>query len=427
MSDSFGKEIRSSMQNISCTGDSIEIFCGTGGLALGLQRAGFHHKALYEWDKDSCNNIKANIAAGFNGIADWNVYQSDVRAVSYDGLMGKIKMISGGPPCQPFSLGGKSQAHNDERDMFPEAVRAVREIRPEVFIFENVKGLLRQSFNQYFRYIILQLTYPSLVKPQGVDWQEHLALLEQHYASSHRSVCKHSTCPDSIGEYCGCTDSTGEYHVTFCLLNAADYGVPQLRHRVFIVGFREDLDAHWSFPTPTHSKESLLHAKWITGDYWDQHDLPTPKVNPLSKQAIKNVCKAVEERDLPLLPWQTTRDAISDLPDLQSTEALAFNNHIFRAGAKIYPGHSGSMLDEPSKTIKAGSHGVPGGENMLVLDNGEVRYYTVRESARIQTFPDDYKFFASWTESMRQIGNAVPVKLAEVIGRSVYACLNKRF
>lgn len=78
------------------------------------------------------------------------------------------------------------------------------------------------------------------------------------------------------------------------------------------------------------------------------------------------------------------------------------------------------MLDEPSKTIKAGAHGVPGGENMVVLDDGSVRYYTVRESARIQTFPDDYLFSASWTESMRQIGNAVPVKLAATVGQSVY-------
>lgn len=85
----------------------------------------------------------------------------------------------------------------------------------------------------------------------------------------------------------------------------------------------------------------------------------------------------------------------------------------------MYAGHSGSKLDEPSKTIKAGAHGVPGGENMVVLDDGSVRYYTVRESARIQTFPDDYLFSASWTESMRQIGNAVPVKLARAVGDSV--------
>ena len=76
---------------------SIELFCGTGGLALGLQKAGFHHTALYEWDKDSCDNIRANIQAGYKGIESWNVHQADVRAVCYDGLSGKINMVSGGP------------------------------------------------------------------------------------------------------------------------------------------------------------------------------------------------------------------------------------------------------------------------------------------------------------------------------------------
>lgn len=389
------------MQNTFFKGNAIELFCGTGGLALGLQRAGFTHKALYEWDKNSCDNINANIAAGFQGIGDWNVFQKDVRSVSYDGLTGKINMISGGPPCQPFSLGGKSMAYNDQRDMFPEAVRAVREIMPEAFIFENVKGLLRKSFSLYFSYIILQLTYPSIIKPKNMSWEQHRELLEKHHTSN-----KHSNC---------------EYNVVFRLLNAADFGVPQLRHRVVIVGFRKDVNAQWTFPQATHSKEALLYSKWISGDYWERHNIAKPQESPLNAQAQKKLQKIVEDSEVQRLPWQTTRDAIGDLPDPRSTAAIGFNNHIFRSGAKIYPGHSGSVLDEPSKTIKAGVHGVPGGENMIVMDNGEVRYYTVRESARIQTFPDTYCFAASWTESMRQIGNAVPVKLAEVVGRSVFS------
>lgn len=383
--------------------NSIELFCGAGGLALGLQKAGFHHKALYELNKNACANIEANISAGLDEIKEWHVYQSDVSTVSYNNLNGQINMVSGGPPCQPFSLGGKAQAYNDKRDMFPEAVRAVQELMPEAFIFENVRGLLRKSFSSYFNYIILQLTYPSLIRQKGITWEEHLKLLEQHHASNHHN---------------------GEYNVVFKLLNAADYGVPQLRYRVIIVGFRKDTNAHWSFPQPTHSKESLLYSQWVSGDYWQRHNLLMPQNNPLSSQAIKKLRSLIEDSDAPLQPWQTTRDALEDLPDPQSEEAAAFNNHIFKAGAKAYPGHSGSVLDEPSKTLKAGVHGVPGGENMLVLDSGAVRYYTVRESARLQTFPDNYRFIASWTESMRQIGNAVPVKLAEVIGSSVLKQLN---
>ena len=384
--------------------DSIELFCGTGGLALGLQQAGFAHKALYEWDKDSCENVKANILNGYSAVQDWRVYQTDVRLVSYDGMRGTIDLVSGGPPCQPFSMAGKAKAYNDRRDMVPEAVRAVREIRPKAFVFENVKGLLRKSFSKYFGYIILQLTYPSIEKPVGASWEEHLRLLEQHHTST-----KHGDC---------------EYNVTFRLLNAADFGVPQLRYRVVIVGFRKDVDAQWSFPVGEYSKEALLYSKWITKDYWNEHDLKIPDC-PLNKAQLERVKKAVEETDIRLKPWKTTRDAIGDLPDPREIGLCQYKNHEYRAGAKSYAGHTGSLLDEPSKTIKAGAHGVPGGENTVVLDSGEVRYYTVRESARIQTFPDEYIFSASWTESMRQIGNAVPVLLARSVGEAVHKHLEE--
>ena len=100
-------------------------------------------------------------------------------------------------------------------------------------------------------------------------------------------------------------------------------------------------------------------------------------------------------------------------------KARSVSNHRQQPGARSYPGHTGSPLDEPAKTLKAGVHGVPGGENMLRAPNGEVRYFTVRESARLQTFPDDYVFHGSWSETMRQLGNAVPVRLAEMVGKDV--------
>ena len=120
-------------------------------------------------------------------------------------------------------------------------------------------------------------------------------------------------------------------------------------------------------------------------------------------------------------PWLTVRDAIGDLPDpeLQPELAAACLNHRFQGGARSYVGHTGSPLDEPAKTLKAGVHGVPGGENMLRRADGSVRYFSVRESARLQTFPDKYRFHGSWTESMRQLGNAVPVKLAQAVGENV--------
>jgi DNA (cytosine-5)-methyltransferase 1 len=116
---------------------------------------------------------------------------------------------------------------------------------------------------------------------------------------------------------------------------------------------------------------------------------------------------------------------IGDLPDPEYSpkESSGYANHNFQAGARSYAGHTGSPTDEPAKTLKAGVHGVPGGENMLVRPDGSIRYFTVRESARLQTFPDEFLFHGSWTETMRQLGNAVPVKLAEIVARSVRAKL----
>jgi DNA (cytosine-5)-methyltransferase 1 len=378
---------------------SLELFSGAGGLALGLHQAGFFPAALLEWDKNSCNNIKANIANGYNEIIDWKVIQTDVRSVNYSDYGLDVQFVTGGPPCQPFSLGGKHKAYNDTRDMFPEAVRAVRELKPQGFIFENVKGLLRKSFSSYFNYILLQLSHPEVIALDGMDWINHLKILEEYHTSSG--------------------DKGLEYNVVFRLVNAADYGVPQQRQRVIVVGFRSDIDAHWSFPEATHSKDALTYAKHGDGSYWDEHRIAKknrPEISVTDKRMVQMMIDNVAitgER------WQTVRDVIAELPDPRSDKAHKFANHEFRDGAKIYPGHSGSLLDEPSKTIKAGAHGVPGGENMVILDDGFLRYYTVRESARIQTFPDDYLFCGSWTENMRQIGNAVPVKLANLIGESI--------
>lgn len=166
--------------------NSIELLCGAGGLALGLHQVGFSPYALFEWDRDSCENIKSNITAGYDAVKNWNVIQTDVREIDYKRYKG-VEFVTGGSPCQPFSLGGKHRVYNDERDMFPEAVRAVRELKPKGFIFENVRGLLRKSFASYFNYIILQLTYPEIIRKKDMDWTEHLVMLECYHTSGIRA------------------------------------------------------------------------------------------------------------------------------------------------------------------------------------------------------------------------------------------------
>ena len=122
-------------------------------------------------------------------------------------------------------------------------------------------------------------------------------------------------------------------------------------------------------------------------------------------------------------PWQTIRDALSGVPDPQSDHGMA--DHLYRGGARTYPGHTGSYIDWPSKTIKAGGHGVPGGENMIRYGDGSIRYLTVFEAKRIQAFPDDFKVTGAWGEAMRQIGNAVPVRLASVLGHHLMETLQQ--
>jgi len=111
-----------------------------------------------------------------------------------------------------------------------------------------------------------------------------------------------------------------------------------------------------------------------------------------------------------------------DVPDPKSKENKIID-HIFKDGAKVYAGHTGSDFDAPSKTIKAGGHGVPGGENMIRFKDGSVRYLTTFESKLVQTFPRDFQITGAWGESMRQIGNAVPVTLAHTIGRQLFNLL----
>lgn len=377
---------------------SVELFAGVGGLALGVSNAGFQHKAVVEWDADACATIRENQRRNIKPLSEWPLHEGDVRGFDFRSLGEGIDLLAAGVPCQPWSLGGKHRGFQDDRNLFPDTVAAIRTLKPKAVLIENVKGLLRQSFAKYFEYITLMVRHPEVIRKDAESWMEHLTRLERHHTSGRQRGL--------------------EYKVIFQLLNAADYGVPQRRERVFIVAFRSDLGVEWSFPSPTHSQDALLADQWATGDYWDRHEISKrnrPQVAVKMRSRMDRISSL-----LPIdAPWKTVRDAISDLPNPEKKYDGTILNHLFQPGARPYPGHTGSPMDEPAKTLKAGDHGVPGGENMLRLPDGRVRYFTVRESARIQTFPDGFVFHGSWTETMRQLGNAVPVQLSEVVASDI--------
>lgn len=189
---------------------------------------------------------------------------------------------------------------------------------------------------------------------------------------------------------------------------------------------RADLGIEWSFPEKTHSQDALLWEQAVTLAYWDRHELKPRSEFSRTGSRGGRIEQLLAKREPPKQrPWHTVRDAIRDLPDPERAGGNVPSNHIFNPGARSYPGHTGSDYDEPAKVLKAGDHGVPGGENMLLKPNGKVRYFTIRESARLQTFPDRMVFPTSWTESMRQIGNAVPVTLAQVVASHLALALER--
>ena len=359
-------------------------------MTLGLQKAGFRFSHVFEIDPHTCETLEHNHSSK-GGLLDVEVREEDVSKVTWDEFRGPIRLLAGGAPCQPFSLAGRHLADKDDRNMFPEVLRAVRSLRPQAVILENVQGLARASFRPYLEYILRQLEWPSLAPKKEEYWRKHDERISQHQESTTE-------------EY--------EYYVNWALLEAADYGVAQNRRRVFIIATRADVTGKFYFPPASHRKEALIRTQ-TDGAYWTLRRL-TPPTNGLK-------CTAASDLDgfADFDAWKTVRDAIADLPFPATRELPSVNNHWLIPGARIYRGHTGSRLDWPSKTIKAGVHGVPGGENIVLLDDGTYRYFTLRETARLQGFPDDFLFCGARSHITRQIGNAVPVDLAEAIGRKL--------
>lgn len=376
---------------------AVELFTGAGGLALGIEQAGGATKLLLEYNRHACASLRRN-SAFFGGDA-CTIHEGDVRGYAFRSLTG-IDLLAAGAPCQPFSIGGKHRGHEDERNLFPQVFRAVREIEPRAVVVENVRGLLRPRLREFVEFIELQLKHPTVTQRDPLDpegWVDHLPTL--------RAV-----------DRSGIRDSFG-YRVATRLVNAADYGVPQRRERVFMVALHRKLGVRWVPPVPTHTLAALQLAQQVTGEYWERHGVRR-RVRLDHPKAMRWNLEAKGTK-----PWRTVRDALAGLPDPSHAAARSFANHGAQPGARAYPGHTGSAIDQPAKTLKAGVHGVPGGENMLRRPNGTVRYFTVREAARLQSFPDGYVFEGAWGEAMRQIGNAVPVKLAEAVIASIRSYL----
>lgn len=330
---------------------SIELFAGAGGLALGMEKAGFKHILLNEIDHDACATLQAN-------RPEWNVIEQDVREIGFKQFRGKVDFLSGGFPCQAFSFAGKQGGFNDTRGtLFFELARAINDIQPKVFMAENVKGLTAHDNGRTLETIkgaIKELGY-TLVEPQ--------------------------------------------------VLKAIKYQVPQKRERLILIGIRNDIADkvvfHW--PSPYHRIMTLQDA-FFKGELFST-DVPDSEGQryPENKQRVMEmVPMGGYWRNLPL--------------DIQKE---------YMGGSFELEGGKTGMarrlsLKEPSLTLTC----APAQKQTERCHPIETRPLTVREYARIQTFPDNWRFGGSLSSKYKQIGNAVPVNLAYAIGRSIIRLLN---
>lgn len=288
--------------------------------------------------------------------------------------------------------------------MFPAFLDAVAACLPKAILVENVKGLLREKWRDYFQYILKRIQYPLLKLRRKETWQSH-----------YKRLCKAKEKDFPLNE---------QYVVTYQLVDSADFGVPQRRERVIITAFRKDLGIETFYLNPTHSKKALLHEQWITGNYWTRYGIPPADYLHQKDKRIVETMRGMLFSPDALLPWVTVRDAISDLDEpVNRGEIEKITNHVQHPGARIYPPcHIGSHWDYPAKALKAGTHGTPGGENILRVtkDGTTVRYFTTREAARLHTFPDAWHFHGTWGACIKQLGNAVPVELARRFAERIH-------
>ena len=377
---------------------SVEIFAGAAGLGIGMAKAGFHHEIVVENDSDACATIRLNQEAGHPIVQGWNIAEASIQDCDLSAIKGDVDLVSGGPPCQGFSIGGAHKGHQDDRNLWPWAISTVATLKPRAFVFENVPNLA-SSHADYLHYLEKALALPTIASLE--DWLEDAKRLDQILATGQ------SFDPN--------------YRVRTDIHVSSDYGTGQKRKRLFIVGIRSDVAGEYIPPEATHSEYELMESKWLTGEYWDRHGLARPLPDKAGQRWISKHNRQPRDLFAPQLkPWNTVRDIFTSIPE------NAPNSEEAPREFRTYKGHTGSDADEPAKTHRAGDHGVSGGEMGVTSsrEGGEMhRHYSVREAAALSDFPHDYAFTGSWGDGLRQIGNAVPCRLAEAVGHSVHTAL----
>ncbi len=329
----------------------LELFAGAGGLAIGMEQAGFESVLLNEIDVTACKTLRKN-------RPHWNVIEGDIAKLDFTPYRNQIDILSGGFPCQAFSYAGKKLGFEDTRGtLFFEFARAVKETNPKVFVAENVRGLLAHD-----------------------DGRTLAAITD-------------------------IIDELGYYLVPPRILKAVFYKVPQKRERLFLIAIRKNLadkvEFHW--PSPYHRILTLQDAL-KAGELYNS-DVP------------HSAGQKYPQRKAEIMAQVPAGGYWKDLPDTLQREYM--QKSYFLGGGKT--GMARRLAwDEPSLTLTC----APAQKQTERCHPEETRPLTVREYARIQTFPDDWQFEGSLSAQYKQIGNAVPINLAFSVGRALVRLLN---
>lgn len=380
---------------------SVELFAGAAGLGLGLAKAGFSHEIVVENNKAACDTIRLNKAKEHHLVKDWQIREASIQDCDLSDIKESPDLLSGGPPCVSFSIGGNNAGAKDNRNLWPWTIKAAAKLKPRIMLWENVPNLA-SGHKDYFNYLLKALALPTIANPE--KWQD----------GDNERLSKILKSGQTFDP---------SYTISTTTLLAADYGTAQKRKRLFIVGVRNDIKEEFQAPDASHSHDELMISKWITGEYWKKHGFEMPTIDNAGLKWIrKHNRKTIDLFAPKLAPHRTIRDAVT------SIDKDSANMKPAPRKAKAYKGHTGSPIDEPSKTLRAGDHGVSGGENMSAeMINGKMVYkhFSVREAAAVSGFPDDYEFAGSWSDGLKQIGNAVPLELAQAIGGQLQKILQK--
>ncbi|WP_157757581.1 DNA cytosine methyltransferase [Pseudalgibacter alginicilyticus] len=314
----------------------ISLFSGSGGLDLGFLATGKYDIIFAnDFNSQACETYSHNIGD--------HIVCEDIQKITH---LKYADIIVGGPPCQGFSLANPSRAFDDPRNhLFKEYARILKEVQPKMFLMENVSGMVTMQKGNVFELIKKELSN------------------------------------------CG-------YNLFHKLLNAKDFGVPQNRRRIIIIGVRKDIKEPFKFPTPTHDETNYLTVENSL------LDTPIPESNPnhligkltdLNLKRIQNIPEGGSMKDCPM--------------HLQNNSDL-----------------NRSMRRLSRKNV---SHTIVHNNCDHYYHPIENRRITIREMARIQGYPDDYIFFGSKSEQSRQVGNSVPIGLGKALAKSIYDFFNK--